>query len=218
MGFGAYFYNDVTGPTSRTGLTGTYAYNIALKYGIRLSFGINFGLMQYKVDGTQLSAKDLTDLAIQPFVTSTYVPDATFGTYLYTDYYYVGLSIGQLFNNKLKLWEEKNGLNKLKSHFYLTGGYKYQLNKDFLIEPSIIIKGTAPKAFSFDISSRIIYKNSFWGGLSFRLHDAVSILVGYLYDEKFAFGYSYDIGITSLRKYNSGSHEIMLGYRFGKIR
>jgi type IX secretion system PorP/SprF family membrane protein len=218
MGFGAYFYNDVTGPTSRTGLTGAYAYNIEIKNEIRLSLGINFGLMQYKVDGTQLSPKDLSDMAIQPVVSSSYVPDATFGAYLYADEFYAGLSIGQLFNNKLKLWDEKNGLNKLKSHLYLTGGYRYQVNNDFLIEPSIIIKGTAPKAFSFDISTRVIYKNSFWGGLSFRLHDAVSILVGYLYDEKFSFGYSYDLGITSLRKYNSGSHELMIGYRFGKIR
>ena len=39
MGYGAYVYNDVTGPTSRTGLTGSYAYNIAITDEIRLSMG-----------------------------------------------------------------------------------------------------------------------------------------------------------------------------------
>jgi type IX secretion system PorP/SprF family membrane protein len=218
MGFGAYIYNDVTGPTSRTGLTGTYAYNIAINKVMRLSFGINLGLMQYKLDGTQLSPKDQSDLSIQSMVTSAYVPDATIGAYLYANDFYAGFSTSQLFNNKLKLFEVKNGLNKLKSHFYLTGGYRYKINRDYMLEPSIIIKGTAPKAFNFDLSARVIYKKLFWGGFSFRLKDAVSILLGYYYDNKFSFGYSYDLGVTSLRKFNSGSHELMIGYRFGKIR
>jgi len=218
MGFGAYFYNDVTGPTSRTGLTGAYAYNIALKEKIRLSFGINLGLMQYKLDGNQLSPKDLSDLALQNSVTSAYVPDACVGIYLYADEFYAGFSTGQLFNNKLKLYEEKNGLNKLKSHFYLTGGYRYQIGRNYLLEPSVIFKGTSPKVFTFDVSARLIYKNTFWGGLSFRLKDAFSVLLGYSFDEKFSFGYSYDLGVTSLRNYNSGSHELMIAYRFNKIR
>jgi type IX secretion system PorP/SprF family membrane protein len=218
MGFGAYFYNDVTGPTSRTGLTGAYAYNIELQKGLRLSFGISLGLMQYKLDGTQLSPKDLSDLSIQSIVTSAYVPDGGLGAYLYANEFYAGFSTGQLFNNKLKLYDVKNGLNKLKSHFYLTGGYRYKINRDYTLEPSVIIKGTSPKAFYFDLTSRIIYKKMFWGGLSFRLKDAFSVLLGYYYDDKFAFGYSYDIGVTSLRKFNSGSHELMIGYRFGKIK
>ena len=218
MGYGVYIYNDVTGPTSRTGLTGAYAYNIRINNSIKLSFGINFGLMQYKLDGTQLSPKDLSDLAIQSVVTSAYVPDAGLGLYLYSKDFYAGFSTSQLFNNKLKLYEVKSGLNKLKSHFYLTGGYRYSLNKDYTLEPSLIIKGTAPKAFNFDISARVIYKKLFWGGLSFRLKDAVSILLGYYYEDKFSFGYAYDLGVTSLRKFNSGSHELMIGYKFGKIR
>lgn len=218
MGFGGYFYNDVTGPTSRTGITGAYAYNIELQKDMRLSFGISLGLMQYKLDGSQLSIKDQSDLAIQNSVTSAYVPDACLGIYLYADDFYAGFSSGQLFNNKLRLYEEKNGLNKLKSHFYLTGGYRYAFATDYLLEPSIIIKGTAPKTFNFDLSSRVIYKKTFWGGLSFRLKDAFSVLLGYTYDDKFSFGYSYDIGVTSLRNFNSGSHEVMIGYRFNRIR
>ena len=40
MGYGGAIYNDVTGPTSRTGITGSYAYNIAVTDEIRLSMGI----------------------------------------------------------------------------------------------------------------------------------------------------------------------------------
>jgi hypothetical protein len=72
--------------------------------------------------------------------------------------------------------------------------------------------------FQFDISTRVIWQEMVWGGLAYRHHDACSILVGYAYEEKFYFGYAYDLGITSMRKYNSGSHEIMIGYRFKEMR
>ncbi len=218
MGFGAYFYNDVTGPTSRTGLTGSYAYNIAITSDIRLSGGLSFGLMQYKLDGTQVTPKDLTDLAIQPIVNSSYMPDAAVGAYLYAKQFYAGFSANQLLNNKLKVYEVKSGLNRLKSHFYLTGGYKYDVNRDLAIEPSTIIKVTSPGAFQFDFTTRLIYQEMFWGGLSFRMKDAVSLLLGYNYEDKFSFGYAYDMGINGLRKFNSGSHELMIGYRFNDIK
>ena len=218
MGFGGYFYNDVTGPTSRTGLTGSYAYNISISGDIRVSGGLSLGLMQYKLDGTQLNPKDLSDLAIQPIVNSSYMPDASVGFYVYSRTFYGGFSATQLFNNKLTIYQVKSGLNKLKSHFYITGGYKYKINSDIVAEPSIMIKVTAPKTFQFDLTARAVYQKMFWGGLSFRMNDAVSVLLGYIYQERFSFGYAYDIGVNDLRKYNSGSHELMIGYRFNDIK
>lgn len=218
MGFGGYIYSDVTGPSSRTGITGAYAYNIEINRDIRISGGISLGLLQYKLDGAQLVSKDLNDLAIQPIVYSTYVPDASIGFYAYADEWYAGFSISQLFNNKLDFFEESTSLNRLKSHFYLTGGYKYEINRDLVAEPSVIIKATTPKTYQFDISARMIYQDMVWGGLSYRLQDAISVLIGYIYDEQFYFGYAYDIGITDLRNYNSGTHEIMIGYRFNDMR
>jgi type IX secretion system PorP/SprF family membrane protein len=218
MGFGGYFYNDVTGPTSRTGITGSYAYHITLSEGMYLSGGLSFGLMQYKFDGTQINIKDKSDLALQSVVNSSYMPDAGVGFYFYTEQYYAGFSASQLLNNRIKVYDVKSDLNRLKSHFYLTGGYKYELNDDIIIEPSTIIKVTARRAFQFDLTARAIYKESYWGGLSFRMKDAVSVLLGYSYQNKFSFGYAYDMGINGLRTFNSGSHELMIGYRFNDVK
>lgn len=218
MGFGGYIYNDVTGPTSRTGISGSYAYNVEINSDIRISGGLSFGLMQFKLDGAQLTIKDQNDLAIQPIVYNSYVPDATIGFYAYADEWYAGFSVSQLLNNKLKFFEDNNGINKLKSHFYLTGGYKYEINRDFVAEPSVIVKATAPGVYQFDLTARVLYQDMVWGGISYRLNDALSVLLGYIYDDQFYFGYAYDMGINGLRSYNSGSHEIMIGYRFNAIR
>ena len=220
MGFGGYLYNDVTGPTSKTGLTGSYAYNIGLTESLRLSMGISAGIIQFRVDGTQVKFKEEEPgLEIANGVQSSYVPDANFGVYLYAENYFAGFSTSQLINTKLKLTNEQNGLNKLKSHFYLIGGYKYEISTNFKIEPSLMIKGTAPEQLQADVNARIIYQDRGWLGVSFRSQDAVSFLLGYIQEEKIYIGYSYDFIVTNLKNYNiGGSHEIMIGYRFNDLK
>ena len=218
MGYGGYIYNDVTGPTSRTGVTGSYGYNIELTRGMRLSMGLSASIMQYRVDGTQLNPKDPSDEVLQSLVSTNYMPDAGLGVYLYADEFYAGLSVAQLLNNKIEIFENKDGLNRLKTHFYLTGGYRYEVDRDWILEPSVIIKGTAPKEIGFDVTAKVEWQKMVWGAVSYRFHEAVAILLGYSYDETLYFGYSYDIGITELRKYNTGTHELMIGYRFNDIK
>ncbi|MCP4310723.1 MAG: type IX secretion system membrane protein PorP/SprF [Bacteroidetes bacterium] len=219
MGYGGYIYNDVTGPTSRTGVTGSYAYNIAIRYGMRLSMGISFTMLQYRVDGTQLNPKDASDPSILNMVSTSYMPDAGLGAYLYdVDKFYVGLSMAQLLNNKAKIFDNKDGLNRLKTHINLTGGYRYEINPDWALEPSVMIKGTAPKEISFDITAKVNWQKMVWGAVSYRYHDVVAIMIGYSYEETFIFGYAYDIGINSIRKYNTGTHELMIGYRFNDVK
>ena len=218
MGYGAYVYNDVTGPTSRTGLTGSYAYNIAITGDIRLSMGLSASVMQYRIDGTQLNPRDVSDPAILNMVSTSYLPDAGLGFYLYSEDFYVGLSLAQLLNNKLEIFDNRNGLNRLKTHMNLIGAYHWRPDQDWLIEPSIMIRGTAPKEFNFDVTARAEWRHMIWGALSYRNQESVGILMGYVHEDHFIFGYAYDIGISTLRKYNTGTHEIMIGYRFNAIK
>jgi type IX secretion system PorP/SprF family membrane protein len=218
MGYGGYIYNDVTGPTSRTGATASYAYNIAVSGDMRLSMGISASLLQYRIDGTQLNPKDVSDPSILNMVSTSYMPDAGIGVYLYAENFYVGLSAAQLLNNNVKIFENKNGFNRLKTHINLTGAYRYEIDRDWVLEPSVMIKGTAPKELSFDITAKTEWKKMVWGAISYRYSEAIGILIGYSYEETLLFGYSYDIGISSIRKYNSGTHEIMIGYRFNDIK
>ena len=218
MGYGAYIYNDVTGPTSRTGLTGSYAYNIAITDDIRLSMGLSASIMQYRIDGTQLNPRDVSDPSILQVVSTSYLPDVGIGAYLYADEFYVGLSLAQLLNNNLKIFDNRNGLNRLKTHFNLVGAYRFQINDVWMFEPSLMIKGTVPKEWAFDLTARVEWNKTFWGALAYRAQESVGVLIGYRYEEQLLFGYSYDIGISTLRKYNTGTHEIMIGYRFNDIK
>jgi type IX secretion system PorP/SprF family membrane protein len=217
MGFGGTLLYDVTGPTSRMQLNGVYAYNISLTDDIRMSMGLAAGVMQYKVDGTKIKLEQ-EDPVLQSTIYSKFAPDASLGIYVYSTEFFGGFSVKQLLNNNIKLDDQDKGINKLKSHFYLMGGYRYVINREWAVEPAVIIKKVVPAPYQVELNCKVIYEKEFWGGLSYRSGDAVSIILGYTYNRKIFIGYTYDVGLNDIRKYNSGSHEVCIGYNFSTIR
>ncbi len=219
IGYGGYVFSDVTGPTSRTGVMLSYAYNFKLNDDIKVSFGLSAGLLQFKIDGSKITLHDDGDPSLGYGFFIDYIPDANLGGYLYSDKYYFGISARQLLGNKVKFNElTTQGLNKLKNHFYMHGGYKYDINSDFQVEPSVIIKYMNPAPLQIDINAKVIYKQMVWLGGSWRSADAFSVLVGYLYNDQIMFGYSYDFTTSNIKNYSSGTHELMIGAKFNKIK
>jgi len=118
----------------------------------------------------------------------------------------------------IKIGTDPTGDSKLNSHFYLTGGYKYYFNRDWAVEPNFVLKKVVAAPFQADLNARVWYKNMVWGGVSYRTQEAISILLGYIWDRKIYIGYSYDLVLNPLGAHNLGSHELMLGYRFNDIK
>jgi len=220
MGFGGLVFNDVTGPTSRAGLYLSYAYNIKIKNDIRLSLGLSAGLLQFKIDGSKIKLHDdVPDPSLGSSVLTDYIPDATAGLYLYASKYFFGFSTNQLLNNKINFDEyEDLGVNKLANHYYLSGGYNYDIDSDWEIQPSLLVKKMKPVPMQFDINAKATYKKMAWFGLSYRTKDALSVLIGYNYQDQLFLGYSYDITLSDLKKYSKTTHEIMICAKFNKIK
>lgn len=216
MGWGANITYDVTGPVSLGSVHGSYAYNLNINEFMNLSMGLNVGILQYKIDFTKIEM-EFTD-PLMDSEENYYLPDANLGLYFYSSTYYAGLVVTHLLNNKIKIGTDPTGNSKLTSHFYLTGGYKYYINRDWAIEPNLVLKKVMPAPFQLDVNARVWYRSMVWGGLSYRTQEAVSILLGYIWDRKIYIGYSYDLVLNPLGAHNYGSHELMLGYRFNDIK
>jgi type IX secretion system PorP/SprF family membrane protein len=222
MGVGGFVYSDVTGPTSRVGMNGSYAYNFAINEDYRLSAGLSLGFLQYKIDGTQIDFEvQEADGGIKE---AFFLPDASIGVDFYNNLLHVGLSATQLFNNKIDVIESMdsaqvdNAFGRLKSHYYLTAGYKYFVNREIAIEPTLILRAVNPSTPQLDFNARVIYNNMVWGGISFRTNDAISIIGGYSHENKVFLGLSYDIGITDLAGSNAGTFEAIVGWVFDAIK
>jgi type IX secretion system PorP/SprF family membrane protein len=218
MGWGASIDYDVAGPVSMGTISGSYAYYYNINEDMKISAGLNVGIMQYKIDFAKIDMPTEGD-PVMNGKESYYVPDATLGFYFWSSTYNVGLVVTHLLNSKVNIGVDPSGDSRLKTHIYLSGGYKYYINREWAIEPSLVLKKVVPAPFQLDINARVWYRNMLWGGLSYRTQEAISILVGYTWDRKISIGYAYDmVFLTPLGAYNSGSHEITLGYRFNDIK
>ena len=221
-GLGCTVYSDNQGPTGKTGAYASYGYYIKLYKDLKLSFGLSLGITQFKIDETKIRFEN-TEPGLSQSKYTYWNPDATSGFYLYNSKFFFGFSADQLFQNKLAISYNNvspriDSINRLKSHFTVVTGGKINLNKEYEIEPTVLFRATGQSSPQLEISGRMIYRKTVWIGSSFRTSDAVSVLLGYTYKEKIYIGYSYDITYSRLKVSAGGTHEIMVGARFNKIR
>jgi type IX secretion system PorP/SprF family membrane protein len=220
MGLGGLLFSDVTGPTRRTGVYLSYAYHLKLTEKIKASLGVSGGVLQFVVDGSKITMHDPNDATIGTSPQTVILPDFGAGFFVYsTDKkWYVGASIPQVLQNRVKFFDYSTATtSRLAAHAYITGAYNFNVGTDFKVEPSACIKYVAPAPLQFDIGLRGIYKEKYWVGAVYRHLDAVSAIVGFHVKENISVAYSYDYTLNNIKNYSTGTHEVMIGIKFHKV-
>lgn len=229
MGIGAYISHDAFGIESKISACGTYAYNFSLNEEMNFSMGLMLGVFQHRIGG-DVRIKETNDIIQENEIYQNYKPDASIGMYLYTLNYHIGIAMTNMFGNKLQFEELEDDtiqisvFSRIRQHYYIHAGYKHFFNHELAIEPNIIVRKVTSIPFQVDVNVRIWYGrrawdgNKLWGGLSYRTDDAISVIFGFVYNRKIDVGYSYDIGLNDLSSYHSGSHELMVLYRFNEVK
>ncbi len=220
FGLGGALYTDVTGPTSKTGMYLSYAYHVRVTNDMKLSLGLSGGMMQYRVDGTKINLANPGDLTLANSLMTRIVPDFGFGAYLYNKKFFCGLSVPQFIQARLDFSDDgTQTLSNLTSHFYLNAGYTFTVNKEFSLEPSMMMRYVSSVVPQLDVAAKGIYKKNYFIGVMGRTQTGLSVLAGFQSTNgKFNFGYAYDINTVGLSAYSSGSHELMVKATFGKIK
>lgn len=213
MGFGGVIFNDVSGPSRRTGFNINTAYHLQLdkKNEHRLGLGIGVSVTQHLIDVTKLTTYLPDDPAVLRGYNNQMVPDANFGVfYHFKDKGFAGLSASNLVEIKRDLYNfEVPIYNPLKRTYYLIGGYHFDLGKEFGIKATTLTQMIETGTWQVDGTLLGTYKDLVWLGVSYRHTDAVAFLVGGQAGP-FKFGYSYDYTLSDIGKYSSGSHEVFL--------
>jgi type IX secretion system PorP/SprF family membrane protein len=213
VGLGGYIFNDRNGAVGRTGLKFTYAYHINFRHS-QLSFGLSAVGYQFRIDDDLITLADPGDELWLGAQKAVFIPDADFGVYYSARNYWGGFSVDQLFESILKLGDSGYDRYKMERNYYLIGGYDFQPNRDLSISPSVLLKYAESGKFQADITSKIVFQQSYWGGLTYRTGQSIILLLGVSVD-KFIFGYAYDIGLNSIQKHSYGTHEFTFVAKFG---
>lgn len=214
-GIGVTFMDDKLGFEENMGLNLSYAYRMDLGIG-NLGLGLSAGLLSKGIKG-EWSIPDSDfhfsagqDPAIPSGEESGMGFDMGLGAYFNTENFYVGLASTHLLEPTIDLGVSARA--DIRRHYFVTTGYNIQLpNPSFELQPSIFAKSDGA-SFQMDVNANLIYNKKFWGGVSYRLGDAVVFLVGLEMNNGMRAAIAYDFTTSAIGAYSNGSVEFMINY------
>lgn len=218
IGAGAILSNDMIGVTNRTEVAGTFAYHLRVGENAKLALGMRAGLTYYKARLTELIVWDANDAVFANNINGKVLPNAGVGAYFYTKRFYAGISIPAVLNYEpgtfLNSASETSPL--LERHYYFMSGVAIPVSPNVDIKPAVLIKYTQYAPVQVDLNLSVYLRKMIWIGASWRSGDGVLGMVEYQATKNLRVGYAYDVPLTTMQKYNSGSHEIMIAWDFVK--
>ncbi|PWH86630.1 PorP/SprF family type IX secretion system membrane protein [Brumimicrobium oceani] len=213
FGIGGSFFNDVSGPSRRSGFNINGAYHLKLdKRGEhKIGLGLGLSITQHIVDPNKMETYLPDDPAVTRGFNNQMIPDANFGAFYYfKDKAYAGISAYNLVEVNRDLYDFNTSfVNPLVRTYYLTGGYNFDFENDFGLKLSTLGQIIETSTAQFDITAVGTYKDRFWLGASYRNKEAV-VFLGGVQLGVFKVGYAYDYNITDIMNHSTGSHEVFL--------
>ncbi len=210
-GFGAYLMNDNLGNLNNIAMQGAYAYHIAVKEA-KLSFGVSAGFFSQSIDFSKYRPSDPSDPLLGVGKDTQVRFDMGLGVYYQAKKYYVSVSVNHLFSPSFNFGID-NLRNALQPTLIVMGGYHYELSYNLVITPSILVQSDFKKVL-LDFGAIARLNDKFWGGLTYKYQESVSIILGMslLKSKALEVGYGFDYVVHNQEAKQPTSHEIRLGY------
>jgi len=210
-GFGLTFIEESIGVHQSFSLYGAYSFKVQFKTGV-LAAGIQGGFSQLNSNFDELNLKSQSDVVFSTFQNSMN-PNFGLGLFYSSRKGFIGLSSPYVIENRVL--RTGNGLSDAQEarYYFLTGGYLFPVNKDFIFYPSALFRVQENAPVGFDLNANVILQDVLNVGMSYRSGDAVSMMCSLTVDEHFTFGYAYDYTLSNISNYTNDTHELMLIYR-----
>ena len=219
-GIGLKIINDRTGPLNRFAGYISYAYHIGISARTSIAAGFEAGIQDIFLNRNKLdfgSASPLDPAVYNSGEINRLKPDFGAGVWVYSADYFIGLSAQQIIPQKLYFSDNtvKQQQSKLVPHLFATAGYRFFLNDDISMIPSVMVKYVQPAPASIDINAKFQYRDLLWAGAGYRVKDGFNAMLGVNCSNTFNVSYAYDYTTSQLNSITKGTHEIVLGFLIG---
>ncbi len=212
VGLGMSAINDKIGPVEETNVYADFSYTLNLGGDRRLAFGLKGGGTFHKVgllsEIGNGHVPDLDDPAFKENSSKSFLNMGT-GFFYYTNKYYVAVSVPNMLKSTYLDYNGRRfGTETL--HYFITGGYVFDINPDLKFKPSTMIKSALNAPVSVDLSANFLFNDKFEVGGTYRLQDSFGAMVNYAVSPSLRVGYAYDHIVSDLNITTPSSHEIMI--------
>lgn len=227
VGLGMIMSSDRIGATETNSLIFNYSYKIGTYHvppswdgsestpGM-LSFGISGGFTNYRVKLSELENVDIGDPLLQGDDIRRLLPTVGAGLFYSTNKYFLSLSAPRLIRYTLNNPSEKADINRV--HYYLHGGYVFDLRPGLKFRPSILFKYVRGGGGQVDLNAMLLFRKVLWLGMSLRSDQSLAGMVHLQVGKKINLGFSYDYApFAELYTFHDGTYEIAINYRFNLL-
>jgi type IX secretion system PorP/SprF family membrane protein len=211
VGMGLSFINDKIGPVEENNIYADFSYTLNLGGEHKLAFGIKTGLTLHNVglfDDVYPTLPDANDPAFSENTSNSYFNIGS-GLFYYTNKYYLGFSVPNLMKSKHLDFNGREFGSEV-SHYFLTGGYVFDINENVKFKPFFMMKSAFEAPTSLDLSTNFLFNQKFEIGATYRLEDSFGAMVNYAITPNLKLGYAYDHIVSDLNVTTPSSHEIIL--------
>ena len=218
VGLGLIVMDDKMGLFARRGIYTSYSYSIKVAPDQYVRPGISFGLQDVMVDFSKANISDNNDPNLYTTTQRKSSFDANFGVAYTWKELKAGVSVMQLFGNKFKLNNDTGSYYRSTQKINVYGSYVVPISKDNKINarPCLALNINPQGPFQADVFANFDYADLIFAGVGYRSNSTVSFNLGLKWNHALRVSYNYDMVVGKLKGYTGGSHEIMLGYSFGR--
>lgn len=215
---GANIFQSSVGVIQGIGGGVTYAVHYPLTNYTRLAFGVTGLIENRKLDINEVAVRDPDEFYNYLLRSSSAQTDLNFraGFLVYGERYYFGASYLPVVNIALQ-----SSALAMEEPFYrasFQGGISFPITSDVSLKPSVIGLLQMNNGLVMDYNMKAYIQNKVIAGLSYRSVESVVILMGFNINEMFTASYSYEASVGQFRKFNDGSHELVLVARFKNLK
>ena len=215
VGLGLSVIHDEIGPAKEDNVYADFSYTIQTSDEGNLAFGLKAGFtfLNVRALGNLVDQDDA--ILNEPVQENS--PNFGAGIFYYTQKFYAGLSIPNFLETRhIETGNGQVSTASEKMHYFLTTGYVFDISESFKFKPSAMVKAAIGAPVSIDLSANALFNDAIEFGLSMRLDDSVSAMIGLHVSDDMRIGYAYDHTTSNFGQFNSGSHEIMLLFDFNR--
>lgn len=196
----------------------TYAVHYPLSNYARLAFGATGLIENRKLDIREVAVRDPDEFYNHLLRSSTSQTDLNvrIGALIYGERYYLGASYLPAVNAALQ-----SSSLAMEESFYrasFQGGLSFPMTSEVSLKPSFLALMQVNNKFVIDYNVKANIQNKVIAGLSYRSIESLVVLLGFNVNEMFTVNYSYEASVGQFRKFNDGSHELVLAARFRNLK
>ncbi|MCS6975297.1 MAG: type IX secretion system membrane protein PorP/SprF [Cyclobacteriaceae bacterium] len=213
MGIGMIALQDKIGSDITNEFQFTYGYHVSLKQDMRLSFGLQGGMVNYRTDYSGLTINpDDPKFTNQ----SEWHPTIGAGVILSNEKFFFSASMPKMLKRSTDADSLATGL--YNQNFYALGAYVWQMSHRIKFKPWVLLRGEAKAPFSYDVGVAMTADNSYTLAVFTRDLGTLGFMAQIELGDHFRFGYVFELPTAQSVGTRFTTHELMLGARMRLFR